>query len=244
MIFNLYKNRGETPLECLERFREKRPELKDESMTYLGRLDPLALGVLLVGTGEDTKQENRERYFGLDKEYEFTAIFGFATDTYDVMGKIVKVEKLEDLPEIDLIKIARLYQGEREQKYPLYSSKNIATGKNLNEIKKINIYDMQFQGMDTFSSKELFGRLLMDISRVNGNFRQNEILTLWREALLADKKIKEKRFLGRFFARVSSGTYIRSIVNDIGASLGVGATTFSIKRTRVGDFKIEDSLKF
>lgn len=244
MIFNLYKNRGETPLECLERFRKINPELEKASMTYLGRLDPLAEGVLLVGTREDTKEENRKKYFSLDKEYEFTALFGFATDTYDVMGKIVQVEKLEDLLELDLIKIARLYKGERNQKYPLYSSKNIATRKITEEIKKIYIYDMEFRGLDTFSSKELFGRLLMDISRVNGEFRQTEILALWREALLADKKSEEKRFLGRFFARVSSGTYIRSLVNDLGISLGIQATTFSIKRTRVGEYKIEDSLKF
>jgi len=50
-------------------------------------------------------------------------------------------------------------------------------------------------------------------------------------------------YLGRFSAHVSSGTYIRSLVNNIGNTLGCGATTLSIKRTRVGNYKIEDSIK-
>ena len=68
MIHNLYKQRGETPLECLERFRCQRLPLTHEKMTYLGRLDPMAEGVLLVGSGEeDTKQKRREEFFSLDK---------------------------------------------------------------------------------------------------------------------------------------------------------------------------------
>jgi len=47
------------------------------------------------------------------------------------------------------------------------------------------------------------------------------------------------------FARLrvvcSSGTYIRTLVEDIGKALGVGAYTKELKRTRVGEYKIEDS---
>ena len=100
---------------------------------------------------------------------------------------------------------------------------------------------MQFHKLEAFSNKELFGRLLMDISRVKGDFRQHEILTLWKELLF--KIPKNKIFLGHFSAHVSSGTYIRSLVNDMGNTLGCGATTLSIRRTRVGDYKIEDSIK-
>jgi tRNA U55 pseudouridine synthase TruB len=90
----------------------------------------------------------------------------------------------------------------------------------------------------------------MDISRVRGDFRQTEILELWKEYLLGSSppllNLGEGSGvrLGHFSAHVSSGTYIRSLVNDIGKTLGCGATTLSIKRTRVGDYKIEDSLKF
>mgnify|MGYP006267607077 CR=1 FL=1 len=40
----------------------------------------------------------------------------------------------------------------------------------------------------------------------------------------------------------SKGTYIRSLCNDIGEALGVGAHMTGLRRTRIGRFKIEDSL--
>lgn len=38
-----------------------------------------------------------------------------------------------------------------------------------------------------------------------------------------------------------TGTYIRSLANDFGENLGVGAYLSSLCRTRIGDFKLEDS---
>ena len=45
----------------------------------------------------------------------------------------------------------------------------------------------------------------------------------------------------KFTAKVSSGTYIRSLVEDIGAKLGTGAYMFALRRTQVGEFKLKDS---
>lgn len=44
-------------------------------------------------------------------------------------------------------------------------------------------------------------------------------------------------------ARVSSGTYIRSLAEDIGAALGTGAYLSALRRTQVDEFKIENALK-
>ncbi len=41
---------------------------------------------------------------------------------------------------------------------------------------------------------------------------------------------------------VSSGAYIRSLAEDIGKKLGVGGYLKKLKRTRVGEFKIESSI--
>lgn len=234
-------------MECIQRFAKKTPELKGQKMTYLGRLDPLAEGVLLMASGEDIHR--KEEFLTLDKEYDFVSVFGFATDTYDVLGKIVRVEKLKELLENDVRKAAAVYEGKREQKYPVFSSK-IISQRNVSAAlkadsswptKKINIHKIQFHGLDTLNSKELFGRLLMDISKVKGDFRQHETLVLWKE-ILFNKYKGDKLFLGRFSAHVSSGTYIRGLVNDLGNTLNCGATTLSIKRTRVGDFEIKDSI--
>ncbi len=47
----------------------------------------------------------------------------------------------------------------------------------------------------------------------------------------------------KFTAHVSSGTYIRSLVEDIGNSLGTGAYMSDLRRTQVGSFKLEDAIQ-
>ena len=44
-----------------------------------------------------------------------------------------------------------------------------------------------------------------------------------------------------FFVSVSSGTYIRSLINDIGEKLGIPMTMEELERTRIGKFKLEDA---
>lgn len=46
----------------------------------------------------------------------------------------------------------------------------------------------------------------------------------------------------RFITDVSSGTYIRSLVEDIGRSLGVGAYTSALRRTIVGKYSVSDAV--
>lgn len=47
----------------------------------------------------------------------------------------------------------------------------------------------------------------------------------------------------RFTAHVSSGTYIRSLVEDLGKALACGAYMSDLRRTKVGDFDIQDALR-
>ncbi|HEB76624.1 MAG TPA: tRNA pseudouridine(55) synthase TruB [Nitrospirae bacterium] len=44
--------------------------------------------------------------------------------------------------------------------------------------------------------------------------------------------------------RCSKGTYVRSLARDIGEALGVGAVVSALRRTAVGDFRVEDSVSF
>ncbi len=46
-----------------------------------------------------------------------------------------------------------------------------------------------------------------------------------------------------FIARVSSGTYIRSLVQDIGKELGVGAYMTNLRRTSIGPYLLDGSLE-
>ena len=45
-----------------------------------------------------------------------------------------------------------------------------------------------------------------------------------------------------FRIRCSTGTYIRTLVNDLGEKVGTYATAMELRRTRIGDFKIADAI--
>ncbi len=47
----------------------------------------------------------------------------------------------------------------------------------------------------------------------------------------------------RFLVGCSKGTYIRTLCADIGSRLGCGAAMAALKRTRVGNFRIEDAIR-
>lgn len=47
----------------------------------------------------------------------------------------------------------------------------------------------------------------------------------------------------RFTTHVSSGTYVRVLVEDIGERLGVGAYMSALRRTTVGQFRLEDAVR-
>ncbi len=87
-VFITWKELGETPLQALERLREQECIDASMPMTYAGRLDPLAEGELLILVGEECK--DKERYLGLDKEYEVEILLGASTDTGDMMGVLMQ----------------------------------------------------------------------------------------------------------------------------------------------------------
>ncbi|MEK7120642.1 MAG: hypothetical protein AAB840_00955, partial [Patescibacteria group bacterium] len=85
MILNLYKKEGETPLERIRRFTTENPEYKNKKMTYAGRLDPMAEGVLIILTDEDV--HIKDNFLRLDKEYEFEVLWAVSSDTHDILGE-------------------------------------------------------------------------------------------------------------------------------------------------------------
>jgi len=48
--------------------------------------------------------------------------------------------------------------------------------------------------------------------------------------------------LGQFFMDCSKGTYVRTVVHDLGQRLGCGAHLQSLRRTRIDQFSISDAL--
>lgn len=58
-----------------------------------------------------------------------------------------------------------------------------------------------------------------------------------------DIKVDTKNKEVSFCVECSKGTYIRSLVHDIGIKIGCGATIIELRRIKTGDFLIEDSTK-
>ena len=240
-ILKLYKNEGETPLECIYRFKAENPGYNDTKMTYLGRLDPMAEGLLLV-LARDTR--NKEEYLSLDKTYEFEVLWGFTSDTYDILGIVegdgkspIKLEgKIENL----LKKISQ----KTVQAYPAFSSRTVS-GKSLfmwareNKIEEIDIPERSIRifSIEHLNTRLVTGRKILEevsdrIGKVTGDFRQEKVSGSWQNTLIA--KPNEYFMISHFRADVSSGTYIRGLANEMGKILGTGAVAWSIKRTRVG----------
>ncbi len=249
----LNKKEGETPLFALESFRKKHgKKYQDIKMTYAGRLDPMASGLLLVLAGEEIK--NKEKYLALEKEYEFEVLFGVSTDTYDILGKITSVARqgLANLAKKELEKEIKnnlkSFLGESIQKYPMYSSKTVR-GKPLfsyaragEEVgvpeRHIFIKKLKLEKIKEINSKNLLKNVQKRIEKVVGDFRQKEILKIWEKELLSLSKNKNKLQIASFKIKCSSGTYVRGIAHSLGQKMGKGALAFSIKRTKIGKYVI------
>lgn len=247
MPLNLYKQVGETSLERIKRFQEKHPEYRDEKMSFAGRLDPLADGVLVVLSGEENK--NREKFLGLDKEYTFEILFNIETDTYDILGmpRFIEGEINEEDVEKELLKLERKFK----QHFPPFSSKHVegksmiewAYTKRLDEIdmpeKEVEVYDISLIDFYTRTSDELKAYLHERISKVNDNFRPKQILSAW-DTLLSEHSEHTWK-VAKVQVSCGSGTYMRTIAHDIGYALHTAGCTHSITRTKAGEWNMEDS---
>lgn len=245
-IVILNKKEGETPLEALSLFRSKHKEYKDVSMTYAGRLDPMASGLLLILAGEEIKL--KDKYLLLSKEYEFEILFGFATDTYDILGKVTNFRNTrQDLTisktelEKQIKENLKHFTGKFIQKYPMYSSKTVE-GKALFEYgrsdevvnapeKEVFVKSLKFSGLKEVNSKVLLKNIERRIKKVKGDFRQEEILKIWQNNLILNR---ESFFIGSFKIKCGSGTYVRGIANSLGEKINIPTLAYSIKRTKVG----------
>lgn len=249
----IYKQVGETPLEALEKFRAEQKIDKTVPMTYAGRLDPMAEGELIILIGDECK--NKEKYLGLDKEYKVEIVFGIRTDTYDALGlaeignrteiiKGVEIDKMaknitQKLSSLDLSK----YCGKFNQEYPPYSSKtvdgiqlhNLAREGNLPDempTKEVEIYSTEIVEKKKILAGDLLKYIISKIDLVHGDFRQDIIKSKWHEVLGKRNSINPYFSSIKCRIKCSSGTYMRSLANQIGRDIGCGGFALTIKRTR------------
>lgn len=250
-IVPVYKPIGITPTEFIATFKQEYPSLIQAKISPAGRLDPMAEGLLLLLVGDANKK--RTSFLALDKTYEFTILFGVQTDSYDILGRIeathfpisssLLTHKLPLLLD-DLL-------GEREQTYPPFSSKPVlgkplyywAREGKLAEIalphKMVRVDELTSLEQMSKPKTAVSTEILTRIAQVKGDFRQEAIVRDWKEVM---DELPNELTLVTCRARVSSGTYIRSLCQEIGEKLGCGAIAYTIKRTAIGPYSLDQAL--
>ena len=251
-VIPINKPVGLTPLESLQQLRQTMPELKDQKLSYSGRLDPMASGVILVLVGEETK--NREHYQNLDKTYQVDILFGLETDTYDSLG-ILKNTRINPPPKYltsNLQPLTSNLIGTIDQPYPPYSYIKTkghplwwwAKNNRLDEItipsKQVTIHSVKLIDFTKLPLEKIIKEVITNINKVSGDFRQSKIISHWQTLGIndGDKKV----YIAKLELSVSSGTYIRSISHELGQTLGTSAIALHIHRTRVGEYNISKSI--
>ena len=260
-VIPVYKPLGVTPLEAVRLFKQRYPDYNDQKISYAGRLDPMAEGLLLLLIGEENK--NRQFYEAMQKTYEFEMICGISTDTYDILGKVTSppLSFMRTIDKETVSKAVKAWNGTHLQSYPPYSSRTVngkplywwARNSRLDEIsipqKQITVYATALSTERQISQLELHGSIVQRIQSLRGDFRQEAILAAWKNYFTVrytGQPIQEAHDSYPLFPcsiTCSSGTYIRGIVHEIGLQLGCGAMAYSIKRMTIGSYRVADALQ-
>lgn len=178
---------------------------------HAGTLDPNATGLMILGINQGTKKLND--YLKLDKIYLASILLGVSTDSFDIDGKVVEEKDVVSV-DINLIK------------------------KELNNlIGKISLQ------VPIYSAIKMGGKKLYDIAR-SGN--KENIVPPTKEMEIyyikfIDLNKESNKYVLNIELEVQSGTYIRSIVNELSKRLAIPMTLLDLRRTKIGNFKIENS---
>ena len=147
-----------------------------------------------------------------DKEYTAGVTLGIESDTLDMDGKILSDVDV-DIPDDKIISGIDSFVGKKySQVVPKYSAVKI-NGKKLYEYARGNIDVALPKRNVCIYDISIIDKIIHEHGKVNFKIKCN----------------------------VSKGTYIRSLVRDIGVCLGVPSVMTSLVRTRQGNFSISDS---
>mmetsp|Transcript_17326 Transcript_17326/g.19295 ORF Transcript_17326/g.19295 Transcript_17326/m.19295 type:complete len:418 (+) Transcript_17326:15-1268(+) len=201
------------------RTKKRRPWMK---VGHGGTLDPLATGVLVCGVGSGTK--NLQKYLVGSKSYRAEITLGYQTSTLDadVKGEIVEEKSYDHVTSYELIeKVLPDFTGNIQQIPPVFSALK-RDGKRLYEL-----------GRKGQTAEDL-------------KIEPREV-TIYDLKLIQKEDDKEStKPIQTFCIEVEcgGGTYIRSLVRDIGIALGTVATMTQLERTKQGQFFLDHCLPY
>ncbi|MBR5753717.1 MAG: tRNA pseudouridine(55) synthase TruB [Clostridia bacterium] len=192
--------------------RQLRAITGEKKAGHCGTLDPLATGVLPVMLGGATRF--LEYLPTTPKAYRAALKLGVRTDTLDRTGTVLE-ERDVTVSRDDLLAALDGFRGDQLQVPPMYSA-----------LKKdgVRLYDLARKGEDVA--------------------REPRPVSIYKLDLLPDGTDGTDPAAGEYVLDVScsGGTYIRSLIDDLGTALGCGAVMTALQRTQVGVFSLEDAV--
>jgi tRNA pseudouridine55 synthase len=210
------KPAGPTSHDVVSRMRRT---LRERRIGHTGTLDPGATGVLLLVLGKATRLA--QFLSGSDKTYEAVVRLGFATDTADAAGEPIGSVWRGPLPSRDTIEAALdEFRGTFMQQPPAYSAKKIE-GKRSHKLARARA---RAAPSDLPDPPDLPAPSSVTAYRVEIVCVEADCVTLTVDC--------------------SAGFYVRSLAHDLGERLGVGGHLASLRRTRTGDFRIDQAVDF
>lgn len=213
---------------------------------HTGTLDPFATGLLILLTGKMTKKSNE--FLKLDKIYEATLKLGYTSTTGDPEGEIQEfyqtntVRLPQEYPNEGFEESVGGYDRDRKSAPPVTTGgrDSVSEKPSLDILKTIldGFVGKITQTPPRFSAIKINGQRAYKLARKGQDFeipsREVEIYSI--EILKYDYPELKIR------THVSSGTYIRTLAEDIGKKLGTGAYLTALRRTKIGKYDIKNSV--
>lgn len=185
---------------------------------HAGTLDPLATGLMILGVEKGTKR--LEEFIKLDKEYLAEIRIGESRTTDDMEGEIVDEKEVESLLENEIADAVEKLVGTIRLPVSAYSA-----------IKK--------EGKPMYKrarEAEAKGEVVTDVPMRDMVVLEAELLE--SAPVIIDGK---KRHVAKVRFHVESGVYIRSLAKELGRILGYPATIQSLRRTKIGEYSLEQA---
>jgi tRNA pseudouridine55 synthase len=189
--------------------QEVRHLLNANKAGHTGSLDPLATGLLPLCFGEATKVS--ALMLDDNKRYQVLVQLGVMTDTGDAEGIVIETRPVPDLSTEEIKACLQQFTGEIDQIPPMYSALK-HNGKKLYELAREGI-------------------------TIERKARRIKILELKLLTNSQAEPRKHDQLMLEVFC--SKGTYIRSLAEDIGHTLGCCGTVKALRRLEAGSFRIE-----
>jgi len=221
-ILNIDKPAGWTSHDVVAWVRRV---LHEKRVGHAGTLDPMATGVLLVCVGQATRVA--EYLMGGEKVYRAEAQLGIATDTYDADGQVIATAAVPPLTADDLRRALAGFVGEIQQRPPAYSA-----------IKQ--------NGVPVYRKARRGETVVLAPRPVT--VYEIELLAWVSGPASSQNDARQMTGSGGSGPRLTidvtcgSGTYIRSLIHDLGQVLGCGAVLTGLTRLRSGPFALADAV--